>query len=53
MRSSDASGGIMLIVAGTLLAAVAITFTTGSLIHWLPTLAGIYVGLRAAAIIGR
>jgi hypothetical protein len=53
MSRHDTSGGITLIVAGTILAAACITITTGSLIHWIPTLAGIYVGLKAAAIIDK
>jgi len=45
--------GITLIVGGTVLTCLLITLTTGSILHWLPAAAGIYVGLRAASVMNK
>jgi len=44
---------ITLIVSGTVLTCLVITLMTGSILHWLPAAAGIYVGLQAASIISK
>jgi hypothetical protein len=53
LGSSAGSGGIVGIVAGTLVVCVIITLVTGSYGHWLPVLLGIVVGLAAVASINR
>lgn len=44
---------VMLIVASTVLTGACVTMITGSMFHWIPLLAGIWVGLYAVSIIDR
>jgi hypothetical protein len=53
MSGSNATPGIVAIIAGILLVTGIMTLVTGSLFDWLFVLAGIAVGLMAFRSIGR
>lgn len=55
MRSSDSipgSSGIAAIIVGTLLVSLLITLLFGHVVHWLPVILAIAVGLLAVKAIG-
>lgn len=53
LGSPTGSGGIIGIIAATIVVSEIITLTIGTYVHWLPVLLGIVVGLMAVSSINR
>jgi hypothetical protein len=51
MSNPDPSGGIALIIFGTIIACVLDTLATGRYLHWLWAIAAIIVGLQTVRMI--